>query len=129
MHELSLANAIFDTVERHAAGRKVTSVQMKIGTMRQVVPDSLDFYFHVVTKDTLCEGARFDQEIITARLKCRDCSKVWELDGIPDFRCPACPSTDVEVLAGTEFEVESIEVEDVNEATASPSQDKEKARA
>ena len=69
MHELSLATGIVETVVRHAAGRRVTAVQMKIGTMRQVVPESLDFYFGICSKDTVCEGAALEQEIIAARLQ------------------------------------------------------------
>ncbi|MFN2612227.1 MAG: hydrogenase maturation nickel metallochaperone HypA [Solirubrobacterales bacterium] len=117
MHELSLATSVVETVNRHAAGRKVTSVQMKIGTMRQVVPQSLEFYFAICSKDTLCEGADFQQEIILAKLECKDCSRQWELE-IPDFRCPSCSSIEVDVLAGSEFEVESIEVEEKEKAHA-----------
>jgi hydrogenase nickel incorporation protein HypA/HybF len=113
MHELSLATGIVETVVKHAAGRRVSSVQMRIGTMRQVVPDSLDFYFGICSKDTLCEGAVLEQEIIKSALRCNECGKEWELD-LPDFRCPSCQSTDVEVLRGTEFEVESIEVDTDN---------------
>ena len=47
MHELSLSSAIIDTVLRHADGRFVSSVEMKIGRLRQVVP--------VQTKSTLSE--------------------------------------------------------------------------
>jgi hydrogenase nickel incorporation protein HypA/HybF len=115
MHELSLATGIVDTVVRHAAGRCVTSVQMRIGTMRQVVPESLDFYFGICSRDTVCEGAELEQEILVARLRCNDCGDEWELD-LPDFRCRSCSSTDVEILSGTEFEVESIEVTEEKEA-------------
>jgi hydrogenase nickel incorporation protein HypA/HybF len=115
VHELSLATGIVETVVRHAAGRRVSSVQMRIGTMRQVAPESLDFYFGICSKDTLCEGARLEQEILRSRLHCNACGNEWELD-LPDFRCAACSATDVEVLSGTEFEVESIEVEE-NEPT------------
>jgi hydrogenase nickel incorporation protein HypA/HybF len=117
MHELSLASAVVETVNRHAAGRKVISVQMRIGTMRQVVPESLEFYFGICSRDTLCEGAAFEQEVLLARLRCKECSREWELE-IPDFRCPSCSSIEVDVLAGTEFEVESIEVEEKEEAHA-----------
>ncbi len=114
MHELSLATGVVETVVRHAAGRPVSSVQMRIGTMRQVVPSSLEFYFAICSKDTICEGAEFEQEIVMARLRCKDCSREWELE-IPDFRCPSCSSTQVDILAGTEFEVESIEVEETSD--------------
>ena len=111
MHELSLSTAILDTVQRHAAGRKVTAVQMRIGTMRQVVPSSLEFYFEVVSRGSQVEGARLEQEIIEAELRCADCRHQWAPE-LPYFRCPACEGTDVEVLSGTEFEVDSIVVEE-----------------
>jgi hydrogenase nickel incorporation protein HypA/HybF len=109
MHELSLATGIVETVIRHAEGRPVTSVEMRIGTLRQVVPESLEFYFGICSRDTVCEGAALEQEIIEARLRCRDCDREWRLSE-PDFRCRRCGGSAVEVVAGTEFEVDSIEV-------------------
>ena len=47
MHELSLSGAIVNTVEKHAAGRPVSVVNMRIGALRQVVPDTLEFYFEL----------------------------------------------------------------------------------
>ncbi len=41
MHELSIAEAIVDVATRHAAGRRVVRVEVKVGHLRQVVPDSL----------------------------------------------------------------------------------------
>ncbi len=118
MHELSLSTAIVDTVLRHAEGRPVTSVQMRIGALRQVVPDSLAFYFDIVSRDTVCEGARLEQEFVPARLRCGACTREWEID-YPMFMCPSCGTAgDVSIVAGEEFEVESIEVEEVAECTA-----------
>jgi hydrogenase nickel incorporation protein HypA/HybF len=104
MHELSLSGAIVNTVEKHAAGRPVSVVSMRIGALRQVVPDTLEFYFGFVAKGTVCEGARLEQELIPARLRCASCGRDWEID-LPIFMCPECgPSGRVEV--------ETIEVEE-----------------
>jgi hydrogenase nickel incorporation protein HypA/HybF len=112
MHELSLSGAIVNTVEKHAAGRPVRVVSMRIGALRQVVPDTLEFYFGFVSNGTVCEGARLEQELIPARLRCGACEREWEIE-LPVFMCPACgPAGRVEVAAGDEFEVESIEVEE-----------------
>ena len=116
MHELSLSSAIVNTVVKHAAGRRVSSVQMRIGALRQVVPDSLDFYFDIVARDTVCEGAALHQELIPGRLRCAGCEREWEME-FPMFRCESCGGVDVAVVSGEEFEVESIEVEEV-ECTA-----------
>jgi hydrogenase nickel incorporation protein HypA/HybF len=112
MHELSLSSAIVNTVEKHAAGRPVSVVNMRIGALRQVVPDTLDFYFGFVSKGTVCEGARLEQELIPARLRCASCRRDWEIE-LPVFICPDCGGAGrVEVASGDEFEVESIVVEE-----------------
>jgi hydrogenase nickel incorporation protein HypA/HybF len=111
VHELSLAGAVIDTAERHAGGRRVTLVQLRLGELRQVVPDSLAFYFEYVARGTLCEGAALGYEIVTASLGCAQCGAAWQLD-VASFRCPQCGSPDVAIEAGNEFEVESIEVEE-----------------
>ena len=41
VHELSISSAIVDTALRHAGGRRVTAVNLRVGGLRQVVPDSL----------------------------------------------------------------------------------------
>ena len=111
MHELSVARAVVDIATRHAGGRRVTAVQLRVGHLRQVVPDSLAFYFEHVARGTLCEGAALEYEIVAANLGCARCGAAWRLDET-SFRCPQCGSADVAVEAGNEFEVESIEVEE-----------------
>ena len=112
MHELALSSAIVNTVAKHADGRRVTVVSLRVGRLRQVVPDTLEFYFEFVARDTVCEGARLEQEVIGAQLRCNACALRWEIE-IPAFRCPACGAGDVEIASGDEFEVESIEVESI----------------
>jgi hydrogenase nickel incorporation protein HypA/HybF len=111
VHELSLSSAIVNTVVKHADGRRVTLVELRVGKLRQVVPDTLEFYFEFVARGTVCEGARLEQEVIEARLHCRSCDHEWEIE-IPAFRCPECTGSDVEIAGGNEFEVEAIEVEE-----------------
>ena len=50
MHELSLSSAIVNTATKHAAGRRVTVVSLRVGQLRQVVPDTLEFYFEFVAR-------------------------------------------------------------------------------
>jgi hydrogenase nickel incorporation protein HypA/HybF len=112
VHELSLSSAIVNTVVKHARDRPVTVVNLRVGALRQVIPDTLDFYFGIVAKDTVCEAARLEQELIPARLRCGTCEREWEID-MPVFICPGCGAGGrVEVASGNEFEVESIELEE-----------------
>jgi hydrogenase nickel incorporation protein HypA/HybF len=110
VHELSISSAVVATAVRHAQGRRVTAVQVRVGALRQVVPDSLSFYFGIVARETVCEGAALELELIAARLRCEDCDTEWAADA-PAFRCPACAGAAVTVVCGDELEVESIEVD------------------
>jgi hydrogenase nickel incorporation protein HypA/HybF len=83
MHELSLAGAVIDTAERHAEGRRVLLIQLRLGELRQVVPDSLAFYFEHVARGTLCEGATLEYETVAATLGCRECGANWDLAATP----------------------------------------------
>jgi hydrogenase nickel incorporation protein HypA/HybF len=111
VHELSLSGAIVNTVVKHAGGRRVAVVNLRVGRLRQVVPDTLEFYFGFVADGTVCQGARLVQEVVPAVLRCDVCDQQWEID-FPVFRCAGCGGADVEVVSGEEFEVESIEIEE-----------------
>jgi hydrogenase nickel incorporation protein HypA/HybF len=112
MHELSLSRAILDTADRHAAGRRVVRLSVTIGTLRQVVPDSLVFYFEIIARGTVCEGALLQPRLVPARLRCA-CGEEWELAEL-SFRCPRCAGAEVTVLDGDELRVDSIEVEETS---------------
>jgi hydrogenase nickel incorporation protein HypA/HybF len=111
MHEMALGSAVVNTATKHANGRPVKVVVMSIGKLRQVVPDSLSFYFDIIAKDTICDGAKLEINIVPALLRCEACTKEWEPD-FPTFRCPFCMDSKVTVLSGEEFMVESLEVEE-----------------
>jgi hydrogenase nickel incorporation protein HypA/HybF len=111
VHELSLSGAVLNTAVKHAAGRRVSLISLRIGRLRQVVPDTLAFYFGFVARGTVCEGARLEHETVAPSLRCNVCEREWEIE-IPAFRCPTCGGGEVVVARGDEFEVESIEVEE-----------------
>jgi hydrogenase nickel incorporation protein HypA/HybF len=119
VHELSVAGAVLETARKHADGRQVTVVSLRVGRMRQVVPSSLLFYWEIVSRDTSCDGARLELTEVDARLRCADCDTVWEPDWAL-FRCAECGSADVQVEAGEELEVEFIEVEETEAACIGP---------
>lgn len=111
MHELSVASAVLNTAAKHAGERIVTVVSLRVGGLRQVVPESLRFYFEIVARDTVCEHARLELTEIDPRLYCLRCGREWE-PLVPAFRCPDCSAAEVTVLGGEELEVDYIEVEE-----------------
>jgi hydrogenase nickel incorporation protein HypA/HybF len=60
VHELAVAQAIVAAAERHAEGRPVSVVGVRVGRLRQVVPEYLSFCFEVAAKETLCEGPELE---------------------------------------------------------------------
>lgn len=115
MHEFDLSSAVVATVRKHARGRRVTHVTLRVGRLRQVVKDTLEFYLVIVGKDTEVEGATLEIIDVPAVLRCKTCKNEWEIE-IPAFICPTCGPGNVEVATGEEFMVESIEVEDEEDA-------------
>jgi hydrogenase nickel incorporation protein HypA/HybF len=111
MHELSIADAVVTIASRHAAGRPVTRVDLKVGHLRQVVPDSLQFAFELVSAGTELEGAELVIEEVPAQVSCNACGVEAELKEFP-AHCIACGGFDVEVLGGDELLVEALELEE-----------------
>jgi hydrogenase nickel incorporation protein HypA/HybF len=117
VHELSVASAILETVRKHADGRPVTVVSLRVGRLRQVVPRSLQFYWEIVSRNTICDRARLQLQEIEARLHCSVCDHDWE-PLFAAFRCERCGSGDVSVRSGEELEVDYIEIEQEREEAA-----------
>jgi hydrogenase nickel incorporation protein HypA/HybF len=111
MHELSIASAIVETVERHAAGRRVTAVSVRVGHLRQVVPSALEFAFELVAHGTAAEGARLELNQVPAAGRCRECGAEARLNAFP-LSCAACGGLEVDITAGEELSVDELEVEE-----------------
>ncbi len=118
MHELAIAESVVQIASRHANGRRVTKVQLKVGHLRQVVPSALSFSFELVAHDTPVEGAQLEMEEVPAIGHCRDCGTESRLESFP-LQCRRCEGFDLEVLGGEELYVEFLELEE------EPAKDKE----
>ncbi len=112
MHELSLIEAVVYSVEersRDGAWGRVTKVTLKIGEMRQVIPEILQFSFSVASEGTSMEGAELVIIELPLERRCRSCGISW---GGVSSRCPGCGNGDSETVSGMELEIESVEVEE-----------------
>ena len=113
MHELAVTESILQIAEKHAKeanASKVTDIYLVIGKLSSIVDDSVEFYWELISKNTLCEGSKIHFKRTPATMLCMACSNTFELTGelIP---CPNCGSYQLKVQSGEEFWLESIEIE------------------
>ena len=108
MHELSIAQSVVDAVCERAAGRSVHSVRLRVGALTAVVPDAMRFCFDLAVEGTVAEGARLDIEHRPGSARCRGCGADVDLVDLI-LLCP-CGSADLEVTAGRELQIVSMEV-------------------
>ena len=112
MHELAVTESILSIATRYAQkenARQVTDIYIALGQLSSIVDDSVQFYWDIISQDSLCAGARLHFERQPARLLCLDCQKEYTLNG--DLTgCPNCQSPRVKVIAGDEFQMDSIEI-------------------
>lgn len=111
MHELSIAQAVIDVAARHANGRRVNKIHVKVGHLRQVVPSALDFSFELASENTPVEGAELEMDEVPATGTCRNCEAESQLKSFP-LQCTNCGGFDLEITAGEELYVESLELEE-----------------
>jgi hydrogenase nickel incorporation protein HypA/HybF len=105
MHELSIAESILAVADRHAGGRRIARVEVRVGHLRQVVPSALEFAFEL-----LAPGVELAIVEVPTAVRCGTCGEESRLDGFP-LICP-CGSADVEIVGGEELTVESLDVEE-----------------
>jgi hydrogenase nickel incorporation protein HypA/HybF len=114
MHEASIAhNIIEDIGKRIESGEihgRVRTIYMSVGRLTTVVPDNLRFLFEVLAEDSVLAGASLAIEHVPVRIRCGDCGTETELKDI-DFHCARCGSAGVDITAGRELMIESVEVE------------------
>lgn len=112
MHELPVTEDILRIVREHAervGATRVTDITIVVGELSSFIDDSIQFYFNMLSPDTIAEGADLHFKRIKTRFRCRQCGTEFEPEG-RDWICPACHALGGDVIAGKEFFVESIEV-------------------
>jgi len=119
MHELSVTESILEIASRHAkaaGASKVTDINIVIGRLSSIVDDSVQFYWDIISQDSICAGAKLHFQRLPARMLCLDCSREYTFEG-EMTPCPNCGSSQARVISGEEFHMESIEVEGEQEQT------------
>lgn len=113
MHELPIAQSILKIALRYAekeAATCVTDLYLLIGQLSSIVDDSVQFYWDIISRDTLAEGATLHFERVPMRMLCLDCAQVYH-PAAGTLACPNCGGAHVQVVGGDEFRLEAIGIE------------------
>ena len=114
MHELAITQSILDiavSAARENGNVKVKEIRIKMGEYSGVVPSLIQEYFDLISQDTLAEKAKLIIDRVPVTVRCLSCGFEGAIDK-KKIRCPQCGQTDIKLLTGREFFVDSLEVED-----------------
>ncbi|RPH49972.1 MAG: hydrogenase maturation nickel metallochaperone HypA [Desulfobacteraceae bacterium] len=115
MHEMGIALEIVEiasaSIPEGMKNIRVEKVNLKVGKLAAIVPESLRFCFEIVVKDTPLSGAQLVIEEVPVVAICNECSAEWTITG-PVFTCVKCGSGSIRVISGRELDIVSIEIAD-----------------
>ena len=114
MHEIGITRNMFNLVLEEAGkagAQKVTRIDLVIGEMTGAIDDSVKFYFDLLSKGTIVEGAEVAIRMVPPMVRCRNCHMPSKLEKRTYWSCPHCEENGMEIISGRELIVKSIEVE------------------
>jgi len=113
MHELSIAQALVEQIEATATqehAQRVVRVVITVGALSGVDPEALSSLFPLVAEGTVAADATLLIERVAVRAHCKACG--LETQAKTTFSgCTACGSKDIELSAGRELNIKTIELE------------------
>ncbi|MGD2103654.1 MAG: hydrogenase maturation nickel metallochaperone HypA [Anaerolineae bacterium] len=113
MHELPVTESLLEIALRHAeqaGAERITRLNIVIGELASIVDESVQFYWDIVSEETIAEGAELHFERVEGTLRCVSCGHTFPLRS-ESFACPECGEKQVVAVGGDDFRLESIEVE------------------
>ena len=114
MHEMSIVEALLKTVCQELRAHpdaRVRTLYVRIGRLRQVEPDMLQFCYKAAAQGTQLAGSCLEIEQVEARAQCDVCSLQFEVEE-NWFECPRCHAARAQLLRGRELDLMSVELEE-----------------
>lgn len=115
MHELPITQSILKIAIQYgnkSKASRITDLYLVIGQLSSVIDDSIQFYWPIISKGTIAEDAILHFRRIPAQLECTQCGTKYSIDDGNLATCPTCDSGQVSIIAGKEFQLESIGIEE-----------------
>ena len=114
MHEMSIVEALLDSVRQQLRAYpdgQVRVVCIRVGQLRQVEPQMLEFCYTAAVRDTPLEGSRLEIQQVEATARCAVCSLEFAVEE-NWFECPRCRASGAQLLTGEELDLMSMELEE-----------------
>ena len=114
MHELPITQNILKIALRYGlenGATEISDLYLVIGQLSSVIDDSIQFYWPIISKETIAENAKLHFKRIPAQLECQECQTVYAIPKGELETCPECDSSKIKILSGNEFQLESIGIE------------------
>jgi len=114
MHELSIANSIFNIVLEEKNSKnlpEIKAIGLKIGALSSILPAALEFGFDAIKKETALANTKLEIEEIPVTGLCNSCNTNFPVVDYV-FACPQCQSTSVTIDQGQEMDIAYLEIED-----------------
>lgn len=112
MHEYGITESLLRIVEdraKEAGVTRVSVIRVVVGALTGFAPDSIQFYYETMSKNTVAEGAALEFEELPVRLRCRTCAEVFEPES-REWTCLKCGSPEVDIEGGRELYIKEMEV-------------------
>lgn len=113
MHEITLCQQTFETIEQFALANhatQVTDVYLHVGAFSCIEPAAMDFCFELVCRDTIAENCQLHLQLQEAHCFCNHCQRPIELLSIKVHVCPFCASRDLTIDANDDVTIEKIAI-------------------
>ena len=113
MHELAVTKGLLkiclEEGEKHKI-KKIRKINIKVGELTDLLPACIEYYFNIVSKDTIAENTKINVEMIPVEIKCNECGYSGVL-GKNNYVCPKCKGIVYEITKGKEFYLDTMEVD------------------
>lgn len=111
MHEFSIAQALAVQVERYApATGRVRVVNIRVGALRGLEPESLRMCWEAVTIGTPIAGSALQVDLRPWSIHCPTCDRAWD-SPIPFVTC-TCGEAEPVPRGGDELDLVSLTVDE-----------------
>ena len=106
---MNIVEICIDEVKK-AEAKKVTGVELEIGTMSGIESDALEFSWDVAINNSILEGAGLIIHKIEATARCVECGTEFVMEDVFGL-CPSCGKYRNEILSGKELRIKAITIE------------------